>query len=127
MLADVLLVQDRQAQAEQILDRAERMVGTAPAEFRVILWVRRARLHRLRRELAAAAELLDRSAQALDTEMLLPERVVWYVERVALAQLQGRPAQALSSLEDLQRRANTAGMAIPPWEIRYLPRALVET
>ena len=127
MLTDVLLLQDRPAHAEQILDRAERMARTAPVEFQVILWVRRARLHRLRRELILAAELLDRSAQALDTEMLLPERIVWYVERVALAELQGRPDQAGSALEDLNRRVKAAGMVIPPWDIRHLPSGLGQT
>lgn len=120
MLTDVLLVQDRQARAERVLDDTEEMVHDAPEEFRTILRVRRARWHRLRGELAPATTLLDRSADEQDTDRLLPERVAWYVEQVTVARRQGRTEQARSYLNDLNRRATAAGMVIPPWELRYL-------
>ena len=52
--------------------------------------------------------------------MLLPERVVWYVEKFMIARLQGDAERAGFYATELGRRALAAGMVIPPWEAQRI-------
>lgn len=120
MLADVRLVQGRLPEAEQILEHGQKMARTAPEHFQAVLWVRQARIRRIRGDLANALERLDRATSALETEMLLPERVVWHVEQFMVARLQGDSERADSHLTELNRRVTSAGMVVPPWEVERI-------
>ena len=122
-LAEVLLTEGRQLEAEQVLLEMERMTHEGSQEYLPALWVRQARLHRIRGDLDTAEELLDRSGDTFDPEMLVPERIAWYVERFAIATARGQTDLAQAYLIELRDRAQATGMAIPPWEATRIDQA----
>ena len=58
-----------------------------------------------------------------DPEMLVPERIAWYVERFAIATARGQTDLAQAYLIELRDRAQATGMAIPPWEATRIDQA----
>ena len=111
-LAEVLLTEGRQLEAEQVLLEMERMTHEGSQEYLPALWVRQARLHRIRGDLDTAEELLDRSGDTLDPGNAV-ERIAWYVERFAIATARGQTDLAQAYLIELRDCAQATGMHPP--------------
>jgi predicted ATPase/DNA-binding SARP family transcriptional activator len=122
-LVDVLTEDGQPEDAAAVLRRAEvTLRGRVDLRRAARLQVRRARLLRLTDRPAEATVLLQQARGGLDEEVLTPERIIWLVEQALLARSPGEASSWVDRLEELSRRT---GVAIPPWERRFLDGRMI--
>jgi ATP/maltotriose-dependent transcriptional regulator MalT len=117
-LVDLLLAQDRLADADDVLTRAgELLAGSDDTWFLTRVRARRARLLRMRGRPDEAAAVLKETEQGIDPADLTPEHMIWLLEHALIA---GSPAERQEWIERLLTLSERTGVWVPPWERRWL-------